>query len=299
MVLRTIIFVNQLSIYGAVADMCDELDCRISGCSERTGKLGAQDNPETTVILTELTTLNKSPRADDNVQRKLLQNCDQKFAHLPETSSIDQTVHQCRTHEDRDEGTVFHDSRRCGTGQIGRLMSRELLVRDNAVSKVKGCIRGNTKIGPALEVAVSHHQGRYGIEIMIESLFDDGTCSWVMIVNGINKYVTEMTEETQDDHIDYIGESTRKPVAKARPKQTTISMTSSTTTLPYHLRVWIDAEPGPYDKSCSEVSENLIASTWSFSTSTRRRSGRIQILVTDVSFRINVFSALVSSNIAG
>ena len=38
---------------------------------------------------------------------------------------------------------------------------------------------------------------------MFESL-----CSWVMIVNGINKYVTEMTEETQDDHIDYVGECT-------------------------------------------------------------------------------------------
>ena len=51
--LRTIIYVNQLSIHGAVADMCDELACRISDCSERTGKLVAQDNPETTVIPTE------------------------------------------------------------------------------------------------------------------------------------------------------------------------------------------------------------------------------------------------------
>ena len=31
LVLRTIISVNQLSIYGAAADMCDELACRISG----------------------------------------------------------------------------------------------------------------------------------------------------------------------------------------------------------------------------------------------------------------------------
>ena len=58
-VLRTIISVNQLSIYGAVADVCDELACRISDCSESTGKLVAQDNPETTVILTELMTTNK------------------------------------------------------------------------------------------------------------------------------------------------------------------------------------------------------------------------------------------------
>ena len=80
-----------------------------------------------------------------------------------------------------------------------------------------------------------------------------------IIVNGRNKYVTEMTEETQDNHIDYIGECTGKLVTKARPKQTSIPTTSSsTTTLPYHLRVWIDLEPGPYDKSCFEVSKKMI-----------------------------------------
>ena len=30
---------------------------------------------------------------------------------------------------------------------------------------------------------------------MIESLFRDRTVSWVRIVNGINKYVTETSEE--------------------------------------------------------------------------------------------------------
>ena len=63
-----IISVNQLSIYGAVADMCDELACGISGCSERTGELVAQDTPETMLIPTELSTTNKSTRTDDNVQ---------------------------------------------------------------------------------------------------------------------------------------------------------------------------------------------------------------------------------------
>ena len=52
-VLGTIISVNQLSIYGAVADMCDELAWRISGCSESTGKLVAQNNSETTVMPAE------------------------------------------------------------------------------------------------------------------------------------------------------------------------------------------------------------------------------------------------------
>ena len=39
-VLRTIISVDQLSVYGAAADMCDELAWRISGCSEIEGQFG-------------------------------------------------------------------------------------------------------------------------------------------------------------------------------------------------------------------------------------------------------------------
>ena len=53
----------------------------------------------------------------------------------------------------------------------------------------------DTKIGPVLGVKVCYHQGRYGVEIMIESFFRDRTVSWVRIVNGINKYVTEMLKE--------------------------------------------------------------------------------------------------------
>ena len=65
-----------------------------------------------------------------------------------------------------------------------------------------------------------------------------------------NKCVTEMTEETQEDHIDHIGDRKGKLVAKARPKQTSIPTTSSpTVTLPCDQREWIDVEPGQCDKS--------------------------------------------------
>ena len=57
--------------------------CKISDCSERTGEPVAQDNPEATVIPTELMTTTKSPRTDENVQGNLLQNYEQKFATLP------------------------------------------------------------------------------------------------------------------------------------------------------------------------------------------------------------------------
>ena len=81
---------------------------------------------------------------------------------------------------------------------------------------MRGWIRGNTKIGPVLDVKVCYDQGHYGVEIMIESLFRDRTVSWVRIVNGINKYVTE-TSETIALEIFEHNEVTGKPVAKAKP----------------------------------------------------------------------------------
>ena len=65
------------------------------------------------------------------------------------------------------------------------------LCRENTIprieeaSGVKGWILGNTKICPVLDVKVCLHQKRYGIEIMVESLFRDRTVSWVRIVNGL------------------------------------------------------------------------------------------------------------------
>ena len=78
-VLRTIIPVNQLSIYGAVADMCDELAWRISA-----GKLVAQNNSETMVMPAELSTTNKTPRTNDKMHGNLLHDYGRKLAHLPD-----------------------------------------------------------------------------------------------------------------------------------------------------------------------------------------------------------------------
>ena len=90
---------------------------------------------------------------------------------------------------------------------------------------------------------------------MIESLFGDKTCSWFRIVNGINQYVTEMSEETR---VESIGESsTGKPVAKARPQQTSNSTLSSVSS-PYAERKCIDVETVTFDQNCLDVSKLMI-----------------------------------------
>ena len=83
-------------------------------------------------------------------------------------------------------------------------ISREnTLPRSEKASRARGWILGNAKIGLVL---VCLHQERYGIEILIESLFRDGTASWVRILNEIHKYVTI------EDRV------TGKLVAKAKPR---------------------------------------------------------------------------------
>ena len=77
-----------------------------------------------------------------------------------------------------------------------------------------------TKIGPVLDVKICYHQKRYGVEIMIESLLGDKTASWVRVMSGINKDVTETSETIP---IESTGNSCAvKPAArsKAKPKPT-------------------------------------------------------------------------------
>ena len=74
------------------------------------------------------------------------------------------------------------------------------LPRDDKSTDPKVWIRGNLKIGPVLEVTTSYLQGRYGVEIRIESVNKDNSHSWVRISHGLNKLVTDLIDEKYDDN---------------------------------------------------------------------------------------------------
>ena len=113
----------------------------------------------------------------------------------------------------------------------------------------------NTKIGPVLDVNVCYHQGRYSVEIMIESLFRDRTVSWVRIVNGINKYVTETSGEILVANVENRGAG--KPLAKAKPRPKP-TLTLTLVSIPHRERKWTDVDPGKYSQGCFEVSKFMI-----------------------------------------
>ena len=138
--------------------------------------------------------------------------------------------------KDTEEFSQFHDSVAC----------REyILPKDEKSSGPKGWIRGNTKIGPVLDVTSSYLQGKYGVEIRIESVNKDNSHSWVRISHGLNMLVTDLSNKEDDDNEQETSEMKSEELAlktnvlafasrskaKAKPRRRT-SACSSTRTVP-------------------------------------------------------------------
>ena len=164
--------------------------------------------------------------------------------------------------KDTEEFSQFTDSVAC----------REYtLPRDEDTSEPKGWIRGNTKIGPVLEVTTCCLQGEYGVEIRIRSVNKDNSHSCVRISRGLNELVTNLNNKEDDDNEqetsemqfeEYAlklnaGDFASRSKAKAKPQRRT-SARSSTRTIPIGERTWTGVEPGEYSISDYEVSKNLI-----------------------------------------
>ena len=92
---------------------------------------------------------------------------------------------------------AIHDTHLAGFGCTGSC--RELTFpRDDKRSKPT--IRGSRRIGPALEVQVTNHLERYGIEIKIDSVQKDGTQSWTVISRGANKVRNGASGRERETH---------------------------------------------------------------------------------------------------
>ena len=82
LILHTIISVNQLSIYGAEADLCKEL----AKAFEVAGKLAANEDLESMEIPTELPVAN--PHTSAELRGNVLQDCEHIFEQLPEGQKL-------------------------------------------------------------------------------------------------------------------------------------------------------------------------------------------------------------------
>ena len=96
-------------------------------------------------------------------------------------------------------GQYFRTKDSADLSQFHAVACREYtLPRDEETSEPKGWIRGNTKIGPVLEVTTCCLQGKYGVEIRIMCMKKDNSHSWVRFSHGLNKLVTDLNNNEQE-----------------------------------------------------------------------------------------------------
>ena len=192
-VLRTITSVNQLRLYGAVAEMCKEYESYHAGrpvVGERSSSSFVPHVINTNVPLNNDDPTHKellSQRYGERIEKSSQQDKLSKFC----TDAGFLTVVELGQNFIRKDTEVFSqisDSVAC----------REYtLPRDEETSEPKGWIRETTKIGPALEVITCCLQGKYGIEIRIMSVYKDNSHSWVRISHGLNKLVTNLNKTSR------------------------------------------------------------------------------------------------------
>ena len=107
-------------------------------------------------------------------------------------------------------------------------------------------LEGTLRIGPVLEVTTSYLQGKYAVEIRIESVNKDNSHSWVRISHGLNKLVADFVDKEYDDN--------EKETCETK---TEASACSSTRTEPIRERIWTDIEPGAQSNQAYPVAKKL------------------------------------------
>ena len=195
---RTIISLNQLSIYGAVSDLCEEY----SGCQTRIGTPVLAEQSDPVFAQADLLIATPTLLIEILAQENLLQKHKERVERLSQPGGLIKICTDAGFLKTVEIGQYFTTTHTDEFLQIAvPVTCREhTLPRDENSTDPKGWIRGNTKIGPVLEVTTNNLQGKFGVEIRIESVNKDTSHSWVRISHGLNKLVTDLIDKEYDDN---------------------------------------------------------------------------------------------------
>ena len=173
-IFRIIAFANQLSIYGAVAAICDEF----VGQPDNTGEPVILEGQS--IVLREVKAeapAREEPEDSNIILRKYFQQV-QRFSPEDRLSKFCKEAGFMSVVE---VGQYFV-TRNASEFLLRSVACREYtLPRDDPASEPKGWIQGNTRIGPILEVTTSFQHFKFGVEVRIQSVNEDNSHSWVDI----------------------------------------------------------------------------------------------------------------------
>ena len=261
-IFRIIVSANQLSLYGAVAEMCEENE----SLHERTVRPVVMGQSSSSLVLSAIKTEVPLDCIDPAKQDLLLQEYGQRIEKQSQQDRLSKQFMDTGFLNVVENGQYFMTKDTADLKQFHAVACRENThPREKQASQPKGWVQGNTKIGPVLELATRYLHCKYGVEIRIWSLNRDNTHSWVRISHGSNKFVMNLNNsETEVPEVqleEYALKLSAKVFAcrsneKAKPQRREPAG-SSPRIVPFGRRNWIDIEPGKYSFSDYEVSKKV------------------------------------------
>ena len=210
-IFRIIVSANQLSLYGAIAEICEEYDT-LHARTERPVVMGqSSSSPVLNVIKTEVL-LDCDDPANQNL---LLQQYGERIEKLSQQDKLGKFCMDAGFLNVVENGQYFMTKDTGDLTPFNTVACREYtLQREDEASQPKGSIQGNTKIGPVVEVTTSCLYGKHGVEVRIMSLNRDNTHSWVRISHGSNKCVMNLNNNATEILEDQLEEYALKLIAK-------------------------------------------------------------------------------------
>ena len=274
---RIILSVNQLSVYGAVAAVCEEFE----GHQDRSGELEILMGQS--IVLCEVKA--ETPLHNENPMIDLIiwQRYIQQFESFSPENKVSKFCKEAGFMRVVAVGQYFVTKDTGDFRQFRSVAGREYtLPRDDPASQPKGWIQGNTRIEPVLEVTTSFQHFKGGIELRIESVNQDNSHFWVRISYGTVKYVidsiqdnTEIPPDPQEEEVPQTSTilvaASSKAKTKPQPREST-----GITTIPLHERRWIDIEPSKRNLASYDLSKKVINLLRRNQTLQREEDGAIQ-----------------------
>ena len=255
---RIILSVNQLSVYGAVAALCEEFESHLDSTGQPVILVGQS------IVLGEVK--EEAPaREEPEDSNILLRKYFQQVQRLSPEDRLSRFCKEAGFMRVVEVGQYFMTKDTGDFRQFQSVACREYtLPLDDQASQQKGWIQGHIRIGPVLEVTTSSQHFMYGIEIRIKSVNPDDSHFWVSISYGTVKYVIDSIEDNTENPADSQEEESlqtsssvvaarSKAEAKPQPRDST-----GITTIPLRERWWIDIEPLKQDLDSYDLSKKVI-----------------------------------------
>ena len=262
-IFRILVSANQLSLYGAIAEICEECET----FHERTVRSVVMVQSNSSLVLSVIKTEVLLDCDDPANKDLLLQQFGERIEKLSQQDKLSKICMDAGFLYVVEIGQYFLTKDTAEFSQFHALACRECtLPREDSTPQPKGWIQGNTKIGPVLEVTTSYLHGTYGVEIRIMSLNRANTHYWVRISHGSNKFVMNLNNNEQEipevQLEEYVLKLDAKDFAcrskaKAKPQRREPAL-SSPRTVPIGKRIWTDVEPVKCSFSECEVSKKVM-----------------------------------------